>query len=88
MSFFVYILRNPQNKLYVGQTNNLDERLTQHRGSKAAKFTRDHQHFKLVYSEKQPSLLDAMRREKQIKGWTRAKKESLIEGDLDLLKKL
>ncbi|MEX2033489.1 MAG: GIY-YIG nuclease family protein [Candidatus Colwellbacteria bacterium] len=88
--FFVYILRNKANKLYIGQTNNLERRLEQQRSisSKSAKFIKDNQKFNLVYSEEHPTLLEAMIREKQLKGWTRAKKEALIKGDLELLKKL
>lgn len=88
--FFVYMLRSKANKLYIGQTNNLDKRLKQQDSlnSKTAKFIKDNQHFKLVYSEQFPTRLEAMRREKQLKGWTRKKKEALIKGDLKLLKKL
>jgi putative endonuclease len=88
LRYFVYILKNPKNVIYVGQTGNLNARLSQHLGSKAAKFTKDYRDFRLVYSEEYQTQIEAMRREKQIKGWTRAKKESLILGDLDLLKKL
>ncbi|MDO8495655.1 MAG: GIY-YIG nuclease family protein [bacterium] len=88
--FFVYILRNRANKLYIGQTNSLEKRIKQQDslGSKAAKFIKDNQKFDLVYSEQFPTRIEAMRREKQLKGWTRAKKEALIRGDLGLLKQL
>ena len=90
MPFYVYILRSSSNQLYIGQTNNLDNREKQHltKDWKAAKFTKDGKDFKLVFHEEHSSRLDAMRREKQLKGWTRAKKEALIIGDLSKLKKL
>lgn len=90
MSYFVYILRNPSKQLYIGQTNNLDERLHLHKikDSKAAKFTRDGTGFTLVYQEEHATRLSAMRREMQLKKWTRAKKESLINGNLSQLKEL
>jgi predicted GIY-YIG superfamily endonuclease len=90
MSFFVYILRSTTNKLYIGQTNNLQSREKQQaaKSKKAAKFIKDGDDFKQVYSEEFPTRIDAMRREKQLKGWTRAKKESLIKGDYISLKKL
>ncbi|PJA41802.1 hypothetical protein CO177_00520 [Candidatus Wolfebacteria bacterium CG_4_9_14_3_um_filter_37_9] len=90
MSYFVYILRFTDNSLYIGQTNNLNKRLKNHliKTTKSAKFSKDHGDFKLVHKEEYNSRLEAMRREKQLKGWTRAKKEALISGNFELLKKL
>lgn len=90
MVFYVYILKDSQNRLYIGQTNNLQNRESQQirKTKKAAKFIKEGKEFKLVYFEKYESRLKTMRREKQLKGWTRAKKEALIKGDLKLLKKL
>lgn len=90
MSFFVYILRSTSNKLYIGQTNNLRAREHQQltKNSKAAKFVKDGSEFKIVYLEEYSTRLESMRIEKQLKGWTRAKKEALIDDDLELLKKL
>lgn len=88
MAYNVYILRNPQNKLYIGQTENLTARISRHNSGQAARFTRALQNFQLVYVEEYPTQLEAMRREHQLKGWTRAKKEALIAGDLAFLKRL
>jgi len=90
MKHIVYILRFSDSSLYIGQTNNLEARLKQHsdKTSKSAKFTKEHINFNLVYQEEYSSRIEAMRREKQLKGWTRAKKEALIAGDKVLLKKL
>lgn len=90
MNYSVYILRFLNNSLYIGQTNNLNQRLKDHQNktSRAAKFSKENGDFNLVYSENYSTLLEAMRREKQLKGWTRAKKEALIKRDLEKLKKL
>lgn len=88
--FYVYILRSSSNKLYIGQTNNLVNREHQQlsKSSKSAKYIKDGDKFHLVYSEKFKTRIESMRREKQLKGWTRAKKEALIAQDLALLKRL
>jgi predicted GIY-YIG superfamily endonuclease len=88
--FFVYILRSSSNQLYIGQTSNLHSRENQqiNKTKKAAKFVREGGEFDLVYSEEYKTRLEAMRREKQLKGWTRVKKEALIVGNFKLLKSL
>lgn len=88
MSYVVYILRNGQNKLYIGYSSNFANRLEDHKTGDGSKFIRDHLGFELVYKEEYSIQLVAMRREKQLKGWTRAKKDALIAGDKVLLKKL
>jgi putative endonuclease len=78
--FFVYILRTSSNTLYVGQTNNLEKRLKEHRNkkSRSAKYTRYFDSFVLVYSEDFPTRSEAMKREYELKQWTKAKKEALV----------
>ena len=90
MVYVIYILRFQNNGLYIGQTNNLQQRLKDHKNKtdRSSKFSRENGDFKLVYTEKYETQLEIMRREKQLKGWTRAKKEALISGKLELLKKL
>jgi predicted GIY-YIG superfamily endonuclease len=88
--YYVYFLRDNFNNLYIGQTNNLPGREVQQltKSKKSAKFVQDGGEFKLVYSEQFQTRLEAMRREHQLKGWSRVKKDALINGDLDLLKRL
>ena len=88
--YYVYLLRSRDNQLYIGQTNDLVRRVKEHISqlAKCAKFTKEHPDFKLVYKEEFVLRIDAMRREKQLKGWTRKKKEALISGKLELLKRL
>ena len=90
MSHVVYILRFSNNTLYIGQTNNLEQRLKDHKAkaTRASKFSKENGDFMLAYQESYPTLLESMRREKQLKGWTRIKKDALISSNLDLLKKL
>lgn len=82
MSYFVYILRTSSNTLYIGQTNNLEKRLKQHKekSSKSAKYMRYFSSCDLVYSEIYPTRSEAMKRECQLKKLTKAQKESLIAG--------
>ena len=88
--FNLYILRFDDDSLYIGQTNNLEERLKEHasKKTKASKFSKEHGSFELVHQEEFNTRLESMRRENQIKGWTRVKKEALIVGNKELLKKL
>jgi putative endonuclease len=81
MSFFVYILRTSQNTLYIGQTNNLEKRVKEHqsRKTRSAKYTRYFKSLELVYFEKYSTRSEAMKREIELKSWTKAKKENLIK---------
>ncbi|KKT39507.1 MAG: hypothetical protein UW29_C0013G0023 [Candidatus Collierbacteria bacterium GW2011_GWC2_44_13] len=78
------MLRTSANTLYVGQTNNLERRLREHEGktSKSAKYIRCFESAKLVYSEEQPTRGEAMRRERELRTWTKEKKEKLVAGKL------
>ena len=86
--WFVYILRCSNGAYYVGCTQNVDVRVRAHNEGRAAAFTRRHRPVALIYTETVETELDALRREKQIKGWSRAKKEALFTGDLERLKDL
>ena len=78
--YYVYILTNKTNKLlYIGVTNNLQRRLYEHKNKLVDGFTKDYQIDKLIYYEVCHSAEDAIRREKQLKGWKREKKIALIE---------
>lgn len=77
--FTLYILRGIKNHLYVGVTNNLEERISRHKAGDGAEFTKRNKTFKLVYKETYKTLYEARKRENQIKGWRREKKENLIK---------
>jgi putative endonuclease len=87
-SFFVYIMTNRSRTLYVGVTNNLERRLYEHKQKLVPGFTAEYKIGKLVFFETTPSVLSAIEREKQIKGWRRSKKVALIERDNPLWKDL
>jgi len=77
--YYVYILPNASRTLYVGVTSDLERRLWQHRNKQIDGFTRRYNITKLVFFEESGDPLAAIAREKQIKGWLRAKKIALVE---------
>jgi putative endonuclease len=81
-------LRCADNSLCIGETGNLDLRLTKHNDGTACAFTSTRRPVVLAYSETHATRDDALKRERQLKRWVRAKKEALISGDLALLKRL
>jgi len=78
-TYYVYILASKSKVLYVGVTNDISARLTQHREKATTSFTERYNVDRLVHLETFPDVRDAIAREKQIKGWVRAKKVALIE---------
>jgi putative endonuclease len=88
--YYFYILRCNDNSLYCGQTNNLERRVKEHNynKNKSAKYLRGKTPVLLIYQEEYSTLQEAMKREWQIKKWTKAKKEALVKDDIELLKKL
>lgn len=78
--YYVYILTNKTNEvMYVGVTNDLQRRLYEHKSEQIDGFTKKYHVHKLVYFEECSEATDAIAREKQLKHWTRAKKDSLVE---------
>ena len=77
--FYVYILASRSRVMYVGVTNDLEQRLAQHRAGLASEFTRKYRVHRLVYAERYRYIRDAIAREKQLKGWTRERKMRLID---------
>jgi predicted GIY-YIG superfamily endonuclease len=86
--YFVYILRCRDGTHYVGHTNDLSRRFRQHRRGTGAKHTAEHSVAALVWREGPVDLTDAVRRERQLKRWSRLKKEALIRGDASTLRAL
>ena len=78
--YYVYIMTNKYNKvLYIGVTNDLERRITEHKSHAIKGFTQRYNIDKLVYFEDVTDVNAAITREKQLKGLTRAKKNVLIE---------
>ena len=77
--YYVYIMTNKSRTLYTGVTNNLMRRVYEHKNKLVSGFTSRYNIQYLVYYETSSSIYSAIEREKQIKGWLRAKKIALIE---------
>ncbi len=78
--YWVYILASHKRTLYVGTTSNLERRMYEHRNKLIEGFTKRYNITQLVYYEQTNDVMAAIEREKQIKGWTRARKLELIRG--------
>jgi predicted GIY-YIG superfamily endonuclease len=85
--WFVYILECADASFYIGETNNVNARIAKHADGSASRFTAVRRPVKLVYSETHDDRPAALRRERQLKGWTRAKKKALVAGDRSALKR-
>jgi len=82
--YWVYLLKCSDDSYYAGMTDNLDLRLAQHQaGLDPKSYTHSRRPVELVWSQEFSAHDDAFRCERQIKGWSRAKKEALIRGDWD-----
>ena len=84
MSYYVYITTNPaKTVLYIGVTNKISDRLAQHYANRglASTFAGRYFCYNLVHVEEYTDIRVAIDREKELKGWTRAKKEVLIAID-------
>ena len=78
-NYYIYILTNThRNVLYTGVTNNLPRRMHAHKNHLSKGFTQKYNVTDLVYYESFNNIIDAIEREKQIKGWNRQKKNALI----------
>ena len=79
-NYYVYILTNKSKTvLYIGVTNNLKDRIEYHKTSKSS-FTSKYNCFNLIYYERFEDVNISIKREKELKGWKRGKKEVLING--------
>ena len=77
--YYVYIMTNNSRTLYTGVTGDLERRIWQHKQGKGSEFTSRYKISKLVYFESCSDVMEAITREKQIKGWLRVKKIALVE---------
>jgi putative endonuclease len=81
MNFWVYILRCADNSYYTGHTDNLEIRFAEHKSGKSGGYTLKRRPVTLVFSEEFSTRDEAFACERQIKGWSRKKKEAMIRGD-------
>ena len=84
----MYILKCFNGKYYTGSTIDLEKRLVQHQAGAGANFTRKNLPVELIYYEEYDRIDKAYFREKQIQGWSRKKKQALINGAFKSLHKL
>jgi len=78
--WFVYIAQASTGRYYVGIANNISRRLADHNAGRGSRFAKDQGPFNLAYSVRFESKSEARKREIQLKGWTKQKKEKLIKG--------
>ncbi len=88
MKWFVYILICEDNSFYVGHTNNVEKRFERHLVGRGAHYTAKHAPTSIAYKEEFLTETDAVARERQIKKWSRAKKQALIDNDMARLRML
>jgi len=86
MPYYVYILKCADGTYYTGSTNDLSKRLQDHQdGVNPSAYTYSRRPVELIWGEEVGTYHEALTHEKQIKGWSRAKKEALIRGNLDAI---
>lgn len=89
MHIFVYMLRCSDGSYYVGSTRaSLEQRISQHNTGHFGGYTAKRRPVTLVFQQDFQRITDAIAAERQLKGWSRAKKEALIRGDYDTIKAL
>jgi putative endonuclease len=77
--YYTYIVASRSRTLYIGMTSEIEARVRQHREGRFDGFSKSYQCGRLVWFERHVYVQDAIAREKQLKGWSRAKKIALIE---------
>ena len=87
-TYWVYILKCSDGSYYTGSTSDLESRLINHQEGTIKGYTKNRRPVELVYSDYSEDVYEIISAERQIKGWSRAKKEALINNDFDLLVRL
>ncbi|HEX9672328.1 MAG TPA: GIY-YIG nuclease family protein [Burkholderiales bacterium] len=81
MSFWVYMLRCADDSYYIGHTDDLEVRMAHHHSGQIRGYTSSRLPVRLVFSQAHDSRVEALAAERQIKGWSRKKKQAMIRGD-------
>lgn len=76
--WYVYILQCVDGSLYTGASNNVSQRFSDHKNGKGGHYTRSHKPIKLIYQENCGTKSEALKREGEIKSWSRNKKISIL----------
>jgi putative endonuclease len=77
--WFIYIILCQDNSLYTGITNNLNRRLVAHQAGIASSYTRSHKPVRIIYTEQAKTKSNALKREIEIKSWSRTKKIATLK---------
>ena len=88
MAFWVYILRCSDGSCYTGHTDNLEKRMAEHQTGEIPCYASKRLPVELAFSQEFQSRVEALERERQVKGWSRAKKEAMIREDWEGLRQL
>nr|WP_295668877.1 GIY-YIG nuclease family protein [Sphingomonas sp.] len=81
MAFWAYILRCGDGSYYAGHCDDLDQRIGMHQAGRGSDYTARRQPVTIIWSQDFSSRIYALEAERQIKGWSRAKKDALVAGD-------
>jgi putative endonuclease len=81
MAFWTYMVHCADQTFYVGHSDNLERRIAEHHSGAVPGYTQTRLPVKLVWHENFATRIEALEAERQIKGWSRAKKLALIRGD-------
>ena len=81
MAFWVYMLQCADGSYYVGHTDDLEKRISEHKGGQLEGYTSTRRPVRVVFTQDFPSRAEALAAELQIKGWSRKKKVALTSGD-------
>ena len=85
MAAWTYMLRCADGSYYAGCTTNINQRLGEHQAGTFGGYTASRRPVEMVWADELPTIDDAIVVERQLKGWSRAKKEALARGDFDAL---
>ena len=88
MGFWAYIVRCANGAYYTGHTDDLERRIAQHNSGDIPGYTHKRRPVTLFYCAEFPTRVEALAAERQIKGWSKAKKEALAAGDWERLRAL
>ena len=83
MAFYTYMLRCNDGSFYIGHTDDLELRIAQHQSGVFGGYTAVRRPISLVWSDQFATRDEAFQAERKLKGWSRAKKQALIDGDWD-----
>ena len=79
MMWYVYILRLEDDSLYTGITKDIDRRIEEHEDGRGSKYVRGRTPVELVHSEERETMSEALKREAEIKRWSKVKKEDFVK---------